>query len=1465
MASDNDFGPGLDEIFDFTLLFQQSFFSLLPASIFIVLGIIRILYINHGERTSFKGKGRLLWAKLFLTSIYGGARLSLLILWIFGSGPKVRTSVAESAVGIVEAIVIAALFLTEHVRSPKHSLLLSLYLFLSLLLHFPITRSLWIRENTVFLASFFTFQLVVKAVLLVFEEIPRSGAMASPTKYAGEPWAGMVSRTFFWWLNPLLYLGFRRAIDVNDLGNMYDKFDSHALLERLETHWNKDPQTSKTALMRCTFAAYKWQFFAGIIPRLLYSAFGFAQPFLINAVIAHVQNPEGDFAPQMAGFLIAITFFIYVGLAFTATWYRHLSNQMVTMWRGGLVSLIFKKTLSLRTCCAEDNASITLMSTDIGQIVAAGESLHDMWCSFFDLGIGMYLLYREVGLQSLLLLVPATLTTVLISVIGRATEAALVDWKAATERRVAKASDMLGQMKGIKMIGLTGFFHSLIRTLRLDEIKISYGYRRRMVGIMILSTFSSEISPVVMIISAKYLPNGSSSLSMSKAFTSLAIISLVTQPLVLILASMMQIAGFFGSFSRIQAFLHLDEQEDFRGKSPVASMSSGSTLRYSSESTLGTIAPLEDEPIELSPLECQIQNDTEAGTLAITISHASFQSDDGLPILHDIHLKIPQGAFTIITGRVGCGKTSLLKAIVGEIVPDTGYISVLDHRVGYCDQTPWVQNTSIKANIVGQSPLDDKWFSQVVQCCALDEDLAAFPLGDQTFVGSNGVALSGGQRQRVALARAIYQKRDILILDDVFSGLDNRTSRNIFHRLMGPSGLLRQNRTTIVLATSNVHFLPGADYITILHHGSIIRNQVAYPSLQTDEWGTFDDETTMPNDGDGDDDDAKTFRPAQEPEEKVEKATPTADTDNTRQNSDLDCYKIYLNSFGWKLLVVVLILMLLHTVLESMPQIFLKFWMETLTHQDPTHQDQTLEVPESIGWPLGYASLACASIILASIGIGLFMIVGIPRSAAHLHEKLLQSVCRAPLYFFAATDSGSTINRFSQDMSIFDQILPLALYMTVSLLLSAITRAGIIASGASYVGALILPGFLILFFIQKFYLRTSKQLRLMDLEMTAPLYTHFTETLAGLSTIRAFGWSDAFLEENTRRLNMSQKPFYFMFCIQMWLHVVLDLFVAGMALALVSMATTMSRSTSQGRIALAMVTLLGFNHTLALFVGQWTQVETSLGAVTRLKIFMRDTPNEDDETETTLPLSDWPAQGAIEFEDISACYSDTGDVVLRNISLFISPGQKVCICGRSGSGKSSLILTLLRLVELRSGKVLIDGVDLSTVPRQHIRSCLNTVPQDPVRVGGNVRLNLDPEGRIQSDDLLIEALNKAMVWPMIEERGGLDAQLTDLGFSVGQMQLFSLARALLSRSKVVLLDEATSSIDRTTDEEVRRIFRDELRGRTVLEVVHRLETVRDFDLVIVMGHGEILETGSPEELLAQPSSELRKLYDRKRI
>lgn len=480
---------------------------------------------------------------------------------------------------------------------------------------------------------------------------------------------------------------------------------------------------------------------------------------------------------------------------------------------------------------------------------------------------------------------------------------------------------------------------------------------------------------------------------------------------------------------------------------------------------------------------------------------------------------------------------------------------------------------------------------------------------------------------------------------------------------------------------------------------------------------------------------------------------------------------------------------------------------------------------------------------------------------------LLDSVMRAPLHFFTKTDNGVTLNRFSQDMNLIDQALPMAMFGTMLLLTQCLVETGIILSGSSYMGALLPVGILVLYFIQQFYLRTSRQIRLLDLEMKSPLYTQFSETISGLSTIRAFGWAAPSRAENMKRLNTSQRPYYMLFCIQRWLQVVLDLFSAGMALVLVSFALKLPWSTTEAAFGLAMVNIISFNMTLTNVITAWTGLETSLGAIARLKWFMINTPNENKPEEKEQPSADWPSQGGIELQNVTARYSDDGDAVLKNVSFKIKPGQKVGVCGRSGSGKSSLIAVLGRLLDIDAdGSIVVDGFDLKTVPRQTIRSRLTALPQDALKLSGTVRRNLDPAETISADQMLIDALTKTTIWPFIEARGGLDAKLDDMSLSAGQMQLFSLSRAILrggeshGPSSLVLLDEATSSVDRQTDDEVRAAIQPDLEGRTVIEVAHHLDIVRNYDVIIVLGDGNLLEIGHPDELLAQPDSEFYSLW-----
>ncbi|KAH7198422.1 P-loop containing nucleoside triphosphate hydrolase protein [Fusarium flagelliforme] len=1328
MDSDDNFGPHRAKTFDFTILFEQSILSLLPTGLFLLLVPLRLFLLRNNEKVS--KIGTILWLKL----------VALVVLWSRANPTK--TAIAESVLGIVESVALASLICVEHMSSKKPSKLISGYLAVTVILDIALVRTFWIRSMWA-IATVFTASFALKIVLLILEETPK----ALTGEKIPETSSGVVNRSFFWWLNNLFLQGHRGILETEDLQTIDSKFDANHVTEPLEEQWEKDHKNGQFSLLKCTFLAYKWQFVVGIFPRLLRSGFNFAQPFLIQSVIVFVGRKE--MSVQISSGLIGATSLIYLGLAISGAWYKHLSFQMVTMYRGGLVSLIFKKTLKLKTTSVKDSAPVTLMTTDVETVVAAGSSIHDMWANLLELPVGIYLLYRQVGHPSLLVLVPTLrVTTILSGVISPAMEPATIRWNEMIQRRVGETSSMLDQIKGIKMMGLTDFFVQTVQGLRVQELKVSAKFRWLLVHFTTL------------------------------AFTSLSLVSLVTQPLVMFLVSLMQIAGVMAGCGRIQAFLLLKEQDMMVTKDP-------------------------------------------GNGLAIVIEDASFHTDDGSTLLTDINLRVPRGSINMVVGKVGSGKSSLLKAIIGENLPSQGTVKS-ETSPAYCDQVPWLRNTTIRKNIIGQSEPDEKWLSTVIHFCALEEDLTQLPHGRETIVGSGGMALSGGQKQRIALARAVYSRNNLVVLDDVFSSLDKTTADTVFHRILGENGLLRAS--TVILTTSNVHYLPFANHITVIEDGHITRNQVTHAQFEPSEALT-------------------TITPAETPEavpESIVKLEPKKEIDLARKTGDTECYKIYVRSMGWKVISIVFPASVVGAVLEVMPQIWLRIW---------TEQGEGSKDARYAG---GYVGLAISSMILALLNIDYFLIVGVERSSNNLHEQLLNTVCRAPLHFFTTTESGSILNRFSQDMTLIDMSLPLAFYLTLDLTLRGLVQTGVVASGANYYGAFLPLSFLALYLIQKYYLRTSRQMRLLDLEAKTPLYTQFAEIIAGLSTVRSFDWTKELLSESFELLNTSQKPFYLMFCIQRWIELVLDLFVAGMAVLLVTIALRIPGTTSEGAIGLAMVNLLGLNVTLTTVIDQWTTLETSLGAIARLKAFIGSTPNENRETETEMP-DNWPG-GKIEIEKITSSYSMESQPVLRDVSLVVQPGQKVCLCGRSGSGKSSLVLSILRLLELQSGTIRIDGQDLATMSRQYIRSQILTIPQDPVSLSGTVRKNLDPEELVQADEMLIQALKKTTLWPTIEVRGGLDADLSSLGFSVGQRQLFCLARALLSHSSIVLLDEPTSSIDKTTDKEVRDIIQEVMHGRTIIEVTHRLDHVTDFDIAVVMENGRIIETGEPRELLTHESA-----------
>ena len=464
---------------------------------------------------------------------------------------------------------------------------------------------------------------------------------------------------------------------------------------------------------------------------------------------------------------------------------------------------------------------------------------------------------------------------------------------------------------------------------------------------------------------------------------------------------------------------------------------------------------------------------------------------------------------------------------------------------------------------------------------------------------------------------------------------------------------------------------------------------------------------------------------------------------------------------------------------------------------------------------------------------------------------------RHPIVFKLITQL--TFHRFSQDLNVIDNDLAYALIDLALSSVTAIMSAILMCLSASYFLATMPAALVSLWILQKFYLRTSRQIRLLDLEAKSPLYAHFLESLDGLVTIRAFGWTKHFEEKNLELLDTSQKPYYLMYCIQRWLSLVLDLIVTGMAIVLMVLVVQLRDKISPGHVGLALLNVMSFSETLASIIKNWTQLETSLGAIARIKDFAATTANENTSSEIQPVPENWPVYGTIEFKNVSASYTTDSNLVVRNLTMSIKAGEKIGICGRSGSGKSSLITTLFRMLELTpSSSLTIDDVDITTLPRQQVRSHLNAIPQEPFFLKGTVRSNADPYG-MHTDTAIILAITRVRLWAIVEGKGGLDAELDLDFFSHGQRQLFCLARAILRKSKVVVLDEVTSSVDHETDALMQRVIREEFGDCTIIAVAHRLDTLLDFDKIALLSKGELIEFDSPRALLARESA-FKELY-----
>ncbi|TGO26008.1 hypothetical protein BPAE_0068g00420 [Botrytis paeoniae] len=1446
------FGPQVDPCrrqFDFTLLFEQSVFAIGPSAIFIVLLSLRIPKLYREKRKTLPNS---LWGfKLIVISVIFCLQIALLASWMVSQGQQTPASVPAAALSVIVTIGLAALSNLENNRSIRPSLVICTYLLLSTLLDLAQARTLWLQHGNTALSAVFTCSVLAKAVLLCLEAFEKRSFLKDPyNRYPPEALAGFINTSLFWWLNTLIQNGHRNLLSLGDLFDTDKALSSSSLETKMQTAWRNQSPIGKYSLLFAILKSFKVPLLTLIFPRLCLIGFKFSQPLLINRAISFIDNPETPGNQNIGYALIGATALIYLGLAISTAQYQHQIFRVITMIRGGLVCVIYNVTLSLDANSTGDSAAVTLMSTDIERIGTGFSSVDSLWAGPIEAGIAAYLL-QEMGLACVAPVIISLACTIGAFSIMKWAKHTQKEWVEAVQKRVAITSSALKSIRGIKMQGLTTRLSEDLQELRVQELEYAKPFRRNIIATAVTSNITTLCGPAITFIVYIIIQRtkDSATLNIGQAFTSLSLISLLSTPVSEMVQTIPTFAAAMGCMEKIQTYIRTKDRNDPR-------FSSRDSERISISENSWDNVNLVSHEIELQTIRSVMPASSSHArkTDIITIKDASFTfSSESTPVLKDINLEISRGTLTMIIGAIGSGKSCLLKAMLGEVPSSKGFVFTNTSSVAFCSQTPWLPNSKLRELVLAGSSYDEVWYNAVLAACVLHHDIDTFPDGEETIIGSNGAALSGGQKQRLALARALYCRKDLLLIDDVFSGLDYKTNKAVFRNVFGQEGLCKLHNITVVLATHAIEHLKSADNTIVLSNNGTIVEQGNFRKLREND-DSYVKDLIFHESPDEKSAEVPVTETTNKPQTNPKSAKPN---DINRQDGDASIYFYFAKSVGWIYFCLFIGTVVLYTFSSEFQAVLLELWSKAETNHSGIYTNIYMGL---------YAMLS----ILALCGIGGLLCVTLlfagPYASINLHRTLLHTVMTAPYSWFTATDSGVTLNRFSQDMSLIDMELLIGIVDTFAGSFMAIAQAILIATGAKYVGVT-LP-FIIgtLYILQKVYLKTSRQLRLLDLESKSPLYSHFTETLSGLTTIRAFGWQTQSAEKNRKLLDISQKPYYLLYCIQRWLNLVLDLIIAGIAVILITFATQMRGTTSAGTLGIALVNILQFNSTLSFLIRKWTQLETSIGAVARVKSFEANTLSENAPLEVNLPPSEWPVKAKVEFRDVTATYG-IDEPAVQGVSFCIEGGTKLGIVGRTGSGKSSLTLALFRMLELKTGDILIDNISISTLRRESVRCSFITIPQEPYFLSGTVGFNADPFHSLDNQAIQT-ALVRVGLWDIICDNGGLEAPMNATPLSQGQQQLFCIARALIRKVAlgnkdhgILVLDEVTSNVDSASEEIMLRILDEDFRGWTVLSVAHRLGTIKSYDRVLVLEKGSVVEDGAPEDLIRKEGGLFKELWE----
>ncbi|KAG9240417.1 ABC transporter-like protein [Calycina marina] len=1451
--------------YDFTVAFEDAFLVLAPNSVtllFIIIsgwrGFTHAKVVHWPALQGAKGTFFVLLAALVLSELSLHAAVDDSI--------TSKITVLAHSILLVTIVSLAVLSLLQHSRSLRPSPHIQAYLFLTMLFDIARVRTGWLIHGETTISSLRSAAMVVKVVLLFLESLPKDKHIIDSERntLSPEDKAGLFSRSLLLWLNPLFLHGYRKPLSGDELYPVGENLAASRVFDALHSSWENTKLHSKFRLAIAMLKAFKTQIFMIQLPRLALVGFSVAQPFLVNATLSYID--KSSIRPVQVGYgLIGASIITYVGIAMSTVWYQHLIFRLMTMIRGSLITMIFRNRLTLPSVGGGDaSGPVSLINSDVERVIQKLQWVLNIFPNVIQVALGMWILSMYMDAVCVAPLIIAIVCGLTAGFIGKKIPPRQRAWMQAIQKRVKSTINVISNMKHVKMAGLGPKVLTQIHDLRTDEMTRQKAFRHLQISMITLGNAPAMLTPAVTFTAyaiAQSIGN-QGQVQTIKAFTSLSLLSILINPVAELVTATTNLASALSCLDRVQEFFEKENQRDSRIEQTLNSAhikdsetSSGSELQKGRENSIGNLSHSHETQEVLLRVNC--------GTFGWTATDI---------ILRDINMNIASPTLTLVTGPTGCGKSTLLRSLLGETVVISGSIEcVLPKRIAYCHSEPWILNISIRKNILGITAYDEGRYRRVVEACQLIEDFTQLPKGDETLAGSDGSALSGGQRQRIALARSAYSGKQLILLDDTLSGLDPNTATKCFEALLGTSGLFKVDGKTVIMATNNAQWLPYGDQLIVLNSEGRLAAQGKFQSLVSsngylqnlqqmhnvtetghDVTSTSIKERTLPVR-----ENVTTVKESTEATKQIV-ASQQGESDifqqkkkkKKKQDAAFEVLAYYITYMGKKSVVLFAAFIIFHIGCSTAQPIWLKYW--TMANDENPN--------DNVGrWTGIYVLFALVTVMGIAMETGYFLLLLVPRSAIGLHLRVLDSTINAPLSFFVGRDIGEIVNLFTADLTMVDMALPLSFILAFEQLASTLAQLVLTCVASGYLAVAVPILGVVLFVLQRIYLKTSRQLRLLDLEYKAPLIDHFITTISGIITIRAFSWTTAVSQESSRLLDKSQSPFYLIFCLQRWLTLVLDLTAAGLATLLVSIAVVRRDHTDVGLLGVAMVSVMTLGQGLSQLVTHWTNLETSLGAIKRIKTYTSTTPEERnflDESrnaelsEKDLP-PDWPSRGEITFKEVSVSFGN--HLVLDKISLDIEAGTKVAICGRTGSGKSTLLGSILRLYKIDQGSITIDAANLATIACQRIRTAVAAVPQEPFFLTGSIRTNADclQKSKI-NDDAIWDVLEKTGLAKLIKEKGGLDVELNIDWLSTGQRQLFCLARAMLRRAHVVLLDESTSQVDAETEKLVTKLIRTEMRKCTVILVTHRLKNLVKADSwcdkVILLQQGRVVEMDSPANL-----------------